>query len=107
MLDEKKQKVSSWEGPLTTSNICELLKQYVSILQVINRNQSPQCNLKTLQNDKISLPFILIKFLPQAHYGIIQTPNGMATQISSDKMFDVMNENALFEGMGLTKINVE
>ena len=38
MLDEKKQKVSSWEGPLTTSNICELLKQYVSILQVINRN---------------------------------------------------------------------
>ena len=64
MLDEKKQKVSSWEGPLTSSNIIELLKQYVSILQVINRNQSPHSNLKTLHDDKISLPFILIKCLP-------------------------------------------
>ena len=70
MLDEKKQKVGSWEGPLTSSNIIELLKQYVSILQVINRNQSPHSSLKTLQNDKISLPFILIKFLPQAKYDI-------------------------------------
>ena len=42
--------------------------------------------------------------MPESDINIIQNENKSQLVLHSTKQFDVMNENHLFEGMGVTKI---
>jgi len=43
--------------------------------------------------------------MPESKINILQDPMKSNLVLDSTKMFDVMNENHLFEGMGITKVD--
>lgn len=81
--------------------IFELVKQYIAMNKIVKRNE--QCPAE--EDEQKRLPFILIKFMPGSKANILQDPMKSNLVLDSTKMFDVMNENHLFEGMGITKVN--
>jgi hypothetical protein len=70
--------------------------------KIVKKNEKSALSEEPI--NKKSFPFILIKFMPESDINIIQNENKSQLVLHSTKQFDVMNENHLFEGMGVTKI---
>ncbi len=84
----------------------ELFKQFVSLKRVISRNQEQgEEDFYPAENpDKYQIPFILLKFLPNSSINIMKDKLGRNLEVESMKPFDLMNENHLLAGMGMTRL---
>jgi len=83
--------------------IFELLKEFISLNKIIERNQGEESD----PIDQRQLPFFLIKFVAGSKISIVETKHKNQLQVQSDNPFDVMNTNHLFQGMGLTTVKDE
>jgi len=80
----------------------ELFKQFIALSRIIEKNKQAD---QLIQNERrFFLPLILLKFLPNTDIHVIQHPSKLRLHLKSKKPFDLMNENHLFTGMGITQI---
>ena len=82
--------------------IIELLKQQVSIRKLMKRNLESEDIPENLKNQ---LPLFLVQFLAGSNIKLHLTYNKRLLVVESDKRVDALNENHLFERMGLTQID--
>ena len=83
--------------------VIELSKQFVSLHKIIDKNKNKS---GLSEQSKLKLPFILIKFQPQSDVSIMQDEDLQKMELTSTTEFELMTEIHLFEGMGLTKVNL-
>lgn len=95
------------DAHMKTNYVYELLKQYVSLNEVIRRNEFRQEPFDHLNDDFKQLPFFLIKFPSGSEINIDHARDRSMLAITCDKAFLVLNENHLFQGMGLTKVSCD
>ena len=53
---------------------------------------------------RFKLPMILLQFQPESEIEGTQDQHKLNLKMISDKPFDLMNENHLFTGLGITKV---
>ena len=85
--------------------LSELFKQYISLTRVINRNiKIEDQDDPYFDQETHKLPLILFKFEKETDIQIDHDQNWQSLKLTANKPFDVMNENHLFTGLGLTKL---
>lgn len=84
------------DGLMKSNYIYELLKQYVSIKEVIRRNEFRQEPIDLNNDDFKQLRFFLIKFPAGSKINVDHARDRSMLAVNSDKAFLVLNENHLF-----------
>lgn len=84
------------DGHMKSNYIYELLKQYVSIKEVIRRNEFRQEPIDLNNDDYKQLRFFLIKFPAGSQINVDHARDRSMLAVNSDKAFLVLNENHLF-----------
>mmetsp|Transcript_4772 Transcript_4772/g.7205 ORF Transcript_4772/g.7205 Transcript_4772/m.7205 type:complete len:112 (-) Transcript_4772:57-392(-) len=89
--------------------IGELFRQFVSLKRVVDRNQAlSDADYQAADESlRFRIPFILLKFLPNSDVGILRDKRGENLELDSKKPFELMNENHLLAGMGMSRLQGE